>query len=427
MASAIEAQAPAPIAGAAALRRTGFLGSFEKLTGFTLLGLGFGVVVVGGWILAYILGGRALYLIVYAGALTMVLSAFLAQRRRPVSAHRSDLPRRTREGQVTEVEMTLETKSRVSTFVVEERLHELLGSPVRVPVGVLTPGAEFTHRYTIRPVLRGVYKVGPLYAEWTDPLGLARREQLLAEADEILVHPTVELVFDRPLTRQWEDPPIRPPISKPWPHGFEFYGMRKYERGDDPRRIIWKAVARTRKLLVKEAEQGITDRVAVIIDNERQWHSPGTPSDTFELGVRVAASVGALHIKEGFSVSLECNDGSLAKNLRGPRARIDFLDQLARLEPSKEPLAKAIETRFRDPQKDVHVVIVTPHLDAKTAASVRLLVQRGISVLMAMLVWEDSDPNAIHRAEEIGAQVVQVKPGASLAGVFAHSLGAGIR
>jgi uncharacterized protein (DUF58 family) len=325
------------------------------------------------------------------------------------------------------VELTLVTKRRVASFVIEERLHELMGDPVRIPVALLTPGDERAHRYSIRPLLRGVYKIGPLYAEWMDPFGLARREQLLTEADEILVHPTVELVFDRPLTRQWEDPPIRPPRSKPWPQGFEFYGMRDYVAGDDLRRVIWKAVARTRKLLVKEAEQGITDRVAVIIDNDRRWHSPGTPSDTFELAVRVAASVGALHIKDGFSMTLECNDGLLAKNLRGPRARIHFLDQLARLQFGKEPLAKAIEQRFRDPQKDAHVVIVTPHLDAKTAASVKLLVNRGLSVLMAMLVWEESDPNSIHRAEGIGAQVVQVKPGASLAGVFAHSLGAGIR
>ena len=51
---ALATEAPAPIASATLGRQGGFLGSFEKLTGFTLLGLGFGVVVVGGWILAYV-------------------------------------------------------------------------------------------------------------------------------------------------------------------------------------------------------------------------------------------------------------------------------------------------------------------------------------------------------------------------------------
>lgn len=408
-------------------RRAGVLGAAERLSGFTVAGLGIGLAIVAGWLLAYATGGKALYLLVYCGAIMLAVSAVIARRQRPVSAHRSELPRRTREGQVTEVEMTLTTKRRVTTFVVEEKLHPLLGDPVRVPVSILSPGGELKHRYTIRPLLRGVYSIGPLCAEWTDPLGLARREQVLAKADEIIVHPSVELVFDRPLTRQWEDPPIRPPISKPWPQGFEFYGMRDYVRGDDPRRIVWKAVARTRKLLLRDSEQGITDRIAILVDNEQQWHSPGLPSDTFEAAVRVAASVGVRHIKDGFSVTVESNDETLGKGLRGPRARISFLDALARLAPTKEPLSAAVERRFTDPQRDVHLVIVTPHLDAATAGPVRLLLQRGISVLIAMVVWEDSDPNSIHRAQEIGAQVVQVRPGASLAGVFAHSLGAGIR
>ena len=42
-----------------------------------------------------------------------------------------------------------------------------------------------------------------------------------AGAEEVIVHPSTENVQDRPLTRQWEDPPIRPPRSKPWPSGFD--------------------------------------------------------------------------------------------------------------------------------------------------------------------------------------------------------------
>jgi hypothetical protein len=82
------------------------------------------------------------------------------------------------------------------------------------------------------------------------------------------VHPRVEQVSDRPLSRQFEDPPIRPPVSKPWPSGFEFYGMREYVPGDDLRRIVWRASARTGKVMVREAEQGITDHVTVVLDTE---------------------------------------------------------------------------------------------------------------------------------------------------------------
>jgi uncharacterized protein (DUF58 family) len=388
--------------------------------------MGVAVVAVGGWIAAYSLGGKALYILVYCAALVMIAAIVIARRARQLEARRSALPRRMREGQSHEVELTLTSKRRASSFVLEERLNPLLGSTVRVPVAVLAPGREIAHPYTLRPILRGVYKVGPLYAEWTDPLGLARHEQKLLDADEVLVHPSTEIIFDRPLTRMWEDPPIRPPISKPWPQGFEFYGMRDYVRGDDLRRVVWRAVARTGKMMVRESEQGITDKVAVLIDTNTERHSPGRPSETFELAVRVAASAGALHIKDGFSVSLNSNEKALARNLRGPRARIAYLDELARLQPSKEPLSSGIE-RLLSEQRDVHAILITPFLGSKSAARLRLLIERGVSVLVCALVWDESDPNSVHRAREIGAQVVQVRPGVALGTVFAHSLGAGIR
>jgi uncharacterized protein (DUF58 family) len=121
---------------------------------------------------------------------------------------------------------------------------------------------------------------------------------MIAEPYELLVHPRVENVSDRPLTRQFEDPPIRPPVSKPWPSGLEFYGMREYAPGDDLRRIVWRAYARTGKLMVREAEQGITDRITIVLSTDRGAHSRDAEglSESFEAGVRAAASLGVKHL-----------------------------------------------------------------------------------------------------------------------------------
>ena len=118
-------------------------------------------------------------------------------------------------------------------------------------------------------------------------------------------------------SREWEDPPIRPPVSQPWPTGFEFYGMRDYVDGDDPRRIVWRKTAQmldehgNGRYLVRESEQGITDRVNLFLDTDAEFHSPGDPSETFELAVRVAASLGARHLNDGFSVSVDVNSARL--------------------------------------------------------------------------------------------------------------------
>jgi len=399
----------------------------ERRSGFTLAGLGVLAVSGAGYALARALGGRGLYLLVYAGVLMAVSAAVSSRRKRQLTAVRSDLPLRMRVGQLAEVEITVQSPSRRRAFVIEEHVSRLLGEPVRVQVPSVGRDEPFVHTYSVRPVLRGVYQLGPLAAEWTDPFGLARRQQTLTEPVEVIVHPSTEAIFDRPLTRMWEDPPFRPPVSQPWPQGSEFYGMRDYVPGDDLRRMVWSAVARTGTLMVRESEQGITDRISLLIDNEDRVHSPGLPSETFELGIRAIASLGAHHLKQGFSVGLASNDAVLAGSLRGGRARISLNDHLARLELSDSTLKEGVERLLGERVGASHLCIVTPQVDAATAGRIRLLTQRGMSLVVALLQWDDSDPNTAHRCREIGAQVVQVRAGDQLASVFGHALGLALR
>ncbi|MEY2459925.1 MAG: hypothetical protein QOG30_1755, partial [Acidimicrobiaceae bacterium] len=275
-----------------------------------------GAVVV--WSLAYIVAGNAMYLFAYGIVLLLGVSYAIAPRRLKLEGRRTGLYPRASEGDRLEVELTLIAQRSVSTFVLEERVPDRLGPTVKVPITKLTRGAEVTHRYGLRCARRGVYEVGPLVAVASDPLGLSERETIVTEPFELLVHPRIEFVSDRPLTRQFEDPPIRPPISKPWPSGLEFYGMREYKPGDDLRRIVWRATARTGTVMVREAEQGITDHVTVLLDTDRGAHSRDGEdlSESFETAVRAAGSLAVRHLREGYQVKLEANGGPLTRHLR---------------------------------------------------------------------------------------------------------------
>lgn len=400
-----------------AFRRTGLTGS-----GLTLV-----LLVAAGLITARYLGGRALFIMGYGGAGILALAYYLGRQRRSLAGVRSSLPRRIAEGRKVDVELEFTARSRVSAVLLEERLHPHLGRPRRISLESIRSGQEVHHSYSITPSLRGVYKVGPLCAVWTDPFGFTQHEVVLAEAEEVIVHPSTENVQDRPLTRQWEDPPIRPPQSKPWPSGFEFYGMRDYVPGDDLRRVVWRATARSGRVMVREFEQGITDRVTLLLDNDPVYHSPGYPSDSFEAAVRTVASLGSRHLKDGFSVTLESNGQRLATGLRGASAQLAFLDLLARVQPGEAPLGTAIERLVADTRRDAHNVIVTPHLDDHAASRLKLLIDRGVHVELVALVWEESDPQTLARAAALGCQVVQLRPRQPLAAVFAGELGGGRR
>ena len=380
-----------------------------------------------GWGAARWLGSKTMYLLVYAGVLVMVAAALVARRRLAIDVERSEVPTRMREGQTSEVILKVVARRRATTVILEERLDPALGRTTLVPIASIAAGEELEHRYSFSPSRRGVFEIGPATATWSDPFGLTTQRQELAGTTPLIVHPATELVHDRVLARMWEDPPTRPPVSKPWPTGFEFYGMRDYVQGDDLRRVVWSAVAKTGKLLVRESEQGITDRVSIVLDTNREWHKPGRPSDTFELGVRVAASVGARHIKDGLAVTLSSNEARLGESLRGPRARTALLDELARIEMGPRPLRDAGPMLMADARRGSHILVITPHLDREMGNQLRLVLERGSSVVVVKLVWDESDPQSLARAAALGCQVIQVPIDTSIEAAFSHTVGAGAR
>ena len=403
--------------------------TLERRLGITRAGE---VAIVGAvvlWITARIVAGTAIYAIAYGALLFVVLGYVIAPRRLKLTGERAGLFPRAQEGDRLDVEVRLRAKRGVSTFVLEERVPERLGTSVRVPVTSLRANSEVAHNYTVRAAKRGVYQVGPLLAVTGDPLGLTQHETVVAPAYELLVHPRVEQVQDRPLTRQYEDPPIRPPVSKPWPSGLEFYGMREYRPGDDLRRIVWRATARTGRVMVREAEQGITDHITIILDTDRLAHSrdAGGASESFETGVRAAASLGVRHLRDGYEVRLEGNTGPLSRPLRGQGMQMMLLDALTRVEPSRERLSKLIMRLIATPRRDAHNVLITPKLTQHEAAQLRILLNTGVSILVVALAFEENENDTAATAASLGCQVVEVHPNDDLATALHGAVGAGTR
>jgi uncharacterized protein (DUF58 family) len=380
------------------------------------------------WLVARIIAGTALYIFAYGTLLLVVASYLLVPRRLRLHGVREGLRPRAHEGERFDVEVQLTADRGMSTFVLEERLPERLGHSVKVPVPRLARGTTVRHHYGLRCGRRGVYEVGPLVAAVSDPLGLTRREHTVAEPFELVVHPRIEHVADRPLTRRYEDPPIRPPVSRPWPSGLEFYGMREYKPGDELRRIVWRASARMGKLMVREAEEGITDHITIILDTDRGSHSwDGDHSESFETGVRAAASLGVRHLRDGYEIRVEANQGALTRTLRGAATTLQLLDSFARVELSRDPLSKTINRLIADPRRDAHNILITPRLGPSEAAQLRIMLNKGVSILVVALLWSEEHTETLNVATSLGCQVAGIHPGQELSTALSHDIGAGSR
>ena len=401
--------------------------AFTEKTGITATGALLAGVAILAWVVARLVGGRPLYLLAYGMAGVFLACWLLGRRPLPVEGQRSDSRPRLAEGESVSMDVLLTAKRRLSTFVLEEQMPAALGLPARVPIATVEAGENVGHSYRFTATRRGAYTLGPLVVKWGDPLGFTQRKLVLAEPYEVLVHPSIELVQDRPLTRLFEDPPIRPPVSKPWPHGLEFYGMREYAPGDDLRRVVWRAFARTGKLLVRESEQGITDKITIVIDQNRRYHSKTTASvsESFEAAVKAAASLGVRHLREGYAVTLEGNARRIVPTLRGGNSQMMLLDEMAKIDLVDAPLTDAIMRLVSNPSRDNHVVIITPRLDAESTGRLKLLLDRGASVLVAVLVWDDEAEHTVAQAASLGCQVIEIRPNAPLSLSFRREVGAG--
>jgi uncharacterized protein (DUF58 family) len=401
--------------------------AMTRKTGITSSGFILALVSVAAWLGAYWIGGRPLFIVAYGGLVVLAVSWTIGRRPLPLTGTRADPRPRVREGDEVTIEVELTAGRRLATLLLEEQVPPMIGDHARLPIAELEAGESVGHQYSVTAWRRGSYTIGPLVARWGDPFGLTEREQKLADEFELLVHPSVEPVFDHPLTRLWEDPPFRPPISRPWSHGMEFYGMRAYQFGDDLRRIVWRAYARTGELLVREAEQGITDKLVVIFDQDENFHSKGLVSDSFEAGCRAVASLGVHHLREGYSVTLEGSAERLVGPLRGPSKSIQLLDALARAEPCRGSLASAFDRIILSMPRDAHVLVVTPLLDADAAARLRMLVDRGISAVVVALMWLDEAVDTLASAASLGVRVVEIGPNSNMTLAFRREVAAATR
>jgi uncharacterized protein (DUF58 family) len=154
---------------------------------------------------------------------------------------------------------------------------------------------------------RGWHRFGPATAVASDPLGLvARREQIGGEA-RFLVYPRVVPISDLivPPRQPYGDlRPDRSVIEDP----LRMAGVREYQPGDSPKRIHWRATARTGTMQTRVHEPSASPVAAIFLDTitfSFLWE--GQNSALLELAVTSAASLANQLLAARHQVGLYAN------------------------------------------------------------------------------------------------------------------------
>jgi uncharacterized protein (DUF58 family) len=134
---------------------------------------------------------------------------------------------------------------------------------------VLPARGHLTRQYELRGVQRGRTQLGDLHLRVLGPLQLLWRSCRLPLRNDIVVQPgLLELHRHRVLAlhHRLEAGPRR---VREVGEGREFERLREYARGDDPRRIDWKATARRGSMIVRQYEAERSQSMMIAIDAGR--------------------------------------------------------------------------------------------------------------------------------------------------------------
>lgn len=232
---------------------------------------------------------------------------------------------------------------------------------------------------------RANYEIGPLIVRIRDPFGFYLIEKKIGP-ETLSVMPRPEHIGGIQL---------RPRHVGPWPGvvaskalglGTEFYSMREYVPGDDPKRINWKASARYNELIVNEIEAERVTDVMIVLDTDVTFFGP-TESELFERGIQAAASITRLLLRQGNRVGLVLQGGERGSIPAGFGKKHErrILHLLAAAKPGRAAVSTSyvmnLLARRMLPSRS-QIVIISPLLDPEMNEGVKQLSVAGYSLLI---------------------------------------------
>jgi uncharacterized protein (DUF58 family) len=286
-----------------------------------LIGLG---AVNAGLNLLFALWGMMLFLIVASGVLSELGLARLEVRRAPPPVIHAGTP------YLMGIALA-NRKRRLPSFSIE--VEDLLdGRPIekrcyflKLPAGRTQ---ETAYRHTI--ARRGRHRLTGMRLATKFPFGLVQKSRDVASPTEIIVYPALVPVAAAVLRGL----PVRHGGSRQRlrSRDGDFFGLRDFRPGDDPRDIHWRTSARRGTPFVRENEDDEGLEVTVVLDN-----AAGGAPEAFEAAVSQAASYALELLARGFRVALVVRGATLAADT-GPAQATRILRALALVEPSGAPL-----------------------------------------------------------------------------------------
>src|SRR5208337_1903629 len=156
---------------------------------------------------------------------------------------------------------------------------------------------------TVTPKRRGSHKLTSFQISTSFPFGFVKRALTGRSDDSILIYPAIGVVSPRLLER-CQSAERGGANMKPRRNGSdEFYGVKEFRQGDNPRWICWKRSARTGELVSREMVQISPPKLLILLDSFIETPTPAEHA-TVEKAIAMAASLASRAMDSGMAVGL---------------------------------------------------------------------------------------------------------------------------
>lgn len=270
--------------------------------------------------LLYLLAGLALsFLVLSAIMLRMTMRGLRVRRTAPDAVHRGDVFTQT---------ITIENQKRVLPTFSLRVVSGAEGGGTAAYVLMIPPRSSAVVRVNHQMPRRGVHPLPDVGVASAFPLGFFQRTLRYADGYHVVVYPRVHRVAKATLDQLDDSGHLRRVTDQ---SGDEYYALREYVPGDDPRYICWRISARVGELIVRELEPSSARSVVLVVDTR------GVPDteeleERFEDALELAASLAMSFLERQYTVALITPDYATPLG-QGDAHLLRVLNALARVEP----------------------------------------------------------------------------------------------
>jgi uncharacterized protein (DUF58 family) len=227
----------------------------------------------------------------------------------------------------------------------------------------VAPGASTSTTVEVIAKRRGLLRLRRLQFQTSFPFGFIRRAVDRSISDLLLIHPAIGRV-DPQVLKLCLSAETSGAMMRPRRGGMdEFYGVRDYRAGENPRWIYWRRSARTGALVLREMTHVSPPRILMLVDTFLPDRSLDCHADV-ERAIAMAGSLAGQAMEQGHPVGLlawgEHGWLHLAPN-RGKRHGRDILAALAKLPLNGHRSERQLmdeSVRYRE--SGTTVVLLTP-------------------------------------------------------------------